>query len=248
MKKLVINSVSAILFIGLIAICSSSCKKSADATPTKATTLVTDSITQGKYTLIFENKDTVYQRQGDSSRKALEKTFFTVYPKITAYFNPAAPAKVHIIIDPTYSEPGDIAYTSNETIVLNPGWVLQNQKDVDVITHESTHVAQQYKSGGYTPAWLVEGIAEYSRNKFGVNNAAVGWYISDYSTNQQYTDGYTTVARFLLWSEAKYKPGIAQAMDQQLRNGTYSDTDSWTAITGSTFLQLWNAYVLNPYY
>lgn len=234
--------------IASVVILGTSCKKSAQVVPAKNVTPVTDSITQGQYTLIFKNKDTIYQQKGDSSRKALERTFFIVYPKITAYFNPSAPRKVTVIIDPTYNEPGDIAYTSNTTIVLNPAWVLQNQQDVDVITHESTHVAQQYSSGGYVPGWLVEGIAEYSRNKFGVNNAAVGWYIPDYADGDKYTDGYTTVARFILWAEAKYKPGIAQILDKQLRAGTYSDTDSWVTLTGSTFGQLWSAYVLNPYY
>lgn len=248
MKKSILSPLMASLFIASVVILGTSCKKSAQVAPTKNVTLVTDSITQGQYTLVFKNRDTTYQQEGDNSRKALEKTFFIVYPKITAYFNPSAPQKVTVIIDPTYNEPGDIAYTSNKTIVLNPSWVLQNQDDVDVITHESTHVAQQYNSGGYVPSWLVEGIAEYSRNKFGVNNAAVGWYIPDYSEGDKYTDGYTTVARFILWAEAKYKPGIAQTLDKQLRAGTYSDTDSWVALTGSTFSQLWSAYVLNPYY
>lgn len=165
-----------------------------------------------------------------------------------AYFNPDAPKKVTVVIDPTYNEPGDIAFTVNSTITLNPSWVLQNPREVDVLTHESTHVVQQYHSAGYTPAWLVEGIADYSRNKFGVNNAAVGWYISDYAVGDNYTSGYGIVARFLLWAEAKYKPGIAQTLDKQLRAGTYSDTDSWMALTGSTFSQLWSAYVLDPYY
>lgn len=247
MKNVKLTPLMSILMVASIAVFNS-CKKSAQVAPAKSATPVTDSITQGKYTLIFRNKDTTYQLKGDSSRKALEKTFFIVYPQITAYFNPGAPRKVTVTIDPAYNEPGDIAYTIDSAITLNPAWVLQNQKDVDVITHESTHVAQQYHSGGYTPAWLVEGLAEYSRNKFGVNNAAVGWYIPDYSTDEKYTDGYTTVARFILWAEAKYQPGIAQILDKQLRAGTYDDDATWTTLTGSTFSQLWNNYVLDPYY
>lgn len=231
-----------------VAILSTSCKKEAQVEPQKNITLTTDSLTQGQITLVFKNKDTTYQQKGDSSRKALEKAFFIVYPEIMAYFNPDAPKKVTIVVDPAYSEPGDIAATSNATITLNPFWVLQNPHEVDVLTHESTHVVQQYHSAGYTPGWLVEGIADYSRNKFGVNNAAVGWYLSDYATGDNYTSGYGIVARFLLWAEAKYKPGVAQILDKQLRAGTYSDTDSWTALTGSTFNQLWSAYVLDPYY
>jgi hypothetical protein len=248
MKKLIPIQFKALLLIMMMAVCCFSCKKAAQESPVKNVVLVTDSITQGQYTLIFENEDTTYQKKGDDSRKALEKTFFTVYPEITAYFNPNAPHRVVIKIDPSYSEPADVAVTVNATITLNPSWVLQNQADIDVITHESTHVAQQYKSAGYTPTWLVEGLADYSRNKFGVNNAAVGWYIPNYSVGDQYTDGYTTVAGFILWAEAKYQPGIAQTLDKQLRAGTYSDDDSWMALTGSTFSQLWNTYVLNPYY
>lgn len=238
----------ALLIIASVAMLGTSCKKTTEVTPVKKLTLTTDSITHGQYTLIFINRDTLYQQQGDSSRKALEKTFFIVYPEITAYFNPAAPQKTTIIVDPTYNAPGDIAVTSNSTITLNPSWLLQNPREVDVITHESTHVAQQYHSSGYTPTWLVEGLADYSRNKFGVNNAAVGWYIPDYAEGDDYTSGYRVVARFLLWAEAKYQPGIAQTLDKELRAGTYSDTDSWMALTGSTFSQLWSAYTLNPYY
>lgn len=248
MKKLILTRFNALMLLIVMAACGFSCKKTAEVTPVKPVTLTRDSITQGQYTLIFDNKDTTYQKQGDSSRKALEKTFFIVYPKITAYFNPDAPRRVMIKIDPTYNAPGNIAYTSNATIVLNPAWVLQNQKDVDVITHESTHVAQQYNGGGYVPGWLVEGIADYSRNKFGVSNAAVGWYIPDYAVGDNYTDGYSTVARFMLWTEAKYHPNVAQTMDKELRAGTYSDDNSWTALTGSTFGQLWSVYILNPYY
>ena len=238
----------AVLFMASTLLLGASCKKDTQASPAKNLTLTTDSITQGQVTLIFKNRDTAYQQKGDSSRKALERTFFIVYTEIMAYFNPDAPKKVTIIVDPAYNAPGDIAATSDNTVTLNPSWVLQNPREVDVLTHELTHVAQQYHSGGYTPGWLVEGIADYSRNKFGINNAAVGWHISDYAVGDNYTSGYSIVARFLLWAEAKYKPGIAQTLDKQLRAGTYSDTDSWMALTGSTFSQLWSAYVLNPYY
>ena len=238
------KNIQALLFI-IIAICSFSCKKSNDAAPVKQVKLVRDSITQKGYTLIFVNKDTTYQIKGESSRKALENIFFIVYPEITAYWNPAAPKRVTIIIDPAYD---GVAYTIRDSVTLSSTWVLSNQNDVNVITHETTHVAQQYFSPNYTPVWLVEGIAEYSRNKFGIDNAAVGWYIPDYSQDQKYTDGYTTVARFILWAEAKYKPGIALALDKDLRAGTYSDDTSWEDLTGLTFSQLWNMYVQNPYY
>lgn len=240
-----LKNVHALLFLFAIIVYSFSCKKSNEAAPVKQVKLTRDSITQNGYTLIFINKDTTYQLQGDSSRKALEKIFFIVYPEITAYWNPDAPKRVTLTIDPTYD---GVAYTIGNAVTISSVWVLKNQKDVNVVTHEVTHVAQQYNSAGYTPAWLVEGIAEYSRNKFGVDNAAVGWYIPDYSQDQKYTDGYTTVARFLLWAEAKYKPGIALALDKELRAGTYSDDASWEEQTGLPFSTLWNMYVENPYY
>lgn len=237
--------------LALISICAFSCKKNTEISPVnKQVKLTTDSITQNGLTLIFINKDTAYEENGGASRKALENIFFNVYPNICAYFNPDAPRKVTFIIDPTYEDPGDIAvtYFQSSTVHYNPQWVLQNPTDLNVVTHESTHVCQDYINGGYTPSWLIEGLAEYSRNKFGIDNAAVGWYIPDYSENQKYTDGYTTVARFILWAEAKYKPGIAQALDKELRAGTYSNDTSWEDLTGLTFGQLWSLYVQNPYY
>ena len=232
------------LFAVIAAFCYS-CKKSAAvnpvSTPVKPTT---DIITKNGLTLFFINRDTTYEKDGGASRSGLENTFFIVYPEIKAYFNPQAPDTVHILIDPAYT---GIAYTLSDTIHVNPVWMLANQKDLNMITHESTHVVQNYTKPN-DAGWLVEGLAEYSRNKFGIDNAAVGWYIPDYSSDQKYTDGYTTVARFILWAEATYKRPMAQALDKALRDGTYSDDATWTALTGSTFNQLWDAYVINPYY
>jgi len=59
------------------------------------------------------------------------------------------------------------------------------------------HIVQDYgQSTG--PGWLTEGIADYARYKFGVNNPAAKWALPAYKSTQKYTDAYRVTARFLV--------------------------------------------------
>lgn len=234
------------LLLVVIATGSLSCKKTSVAPVKKQITLVNDSITQNGLTLIFINQDTTFQLKGDSLRKAYEKTFFIVYPKIMAYFNPDAPHKVTFKMDPGFD---GIAGTveSIASTSFDPSNALAHPNDLNVITHEMTHVVQQYPSDNGAP-WLTEGLADYSKNKFGVPYGFDGWYIPDYKVGDMYTTGYTVVARFILWAEAKYNRPMAQILDKAMRDGTYNNDFTWQELTGSTFDQLWNSYILNPYF
>jgi hypothetical protein len=203
----------------------------------------TDTITRNGFTLKFINNSADFAKWGPSVKDAYIETFFTVYPQIVAYFNPKAPHTATIKIDTAYD---GIAFcdTKTATITFDPGYSLGNPGDWNVITHESTHIVQQYIDVD-VPAWMIEGIADYSRVKFGVHDYA-GWELGDYSPSQKYTDGYSTVARFLYWAEAKYRPGIAQEVDKEMRAGTYSNTTTWVNLTGSDFFQLWDLYTQDP--
>lgn len=242
MFKLIKIGTLPLLLIMIIG--SFSCKKSAVSPSKKQIVLVNDSITQNGLTLIFINKDTTFQLNGDNVRKAYEKTFFIVYPEIMAYFNPDAPKKVTFVIDPTYD---GIAATSNATTYFNPGYSLSNPTDLNVIAHEVTHIVQQYTHAG-EPGWITEGLADYSKEKFGVPYGFDGWYIPDYQVGDKYTTGYSVIARFIQWAEAKYGRPMAQEIDKEMRAGTYDNDATWQALTGSTFDQLWDTYTLNPYF
>jgi hypothetical protein len=91
--------------------------------------------------------------------------FFTIYPKEIAYFNnPNSPKTVYWDFDPTYT---GVAYTYSGHTVFGVNYFNANPSDVDVVTHESDHIVQAYGNNN-VPGWLVEGIADYARFKFGV--------------------------------------------------------------------------------
>lgn len=101
------------------------------------------------------------------------------------------------------------------------------------------HIVQDYQ--GFGPVWLTEGIADYVRYKFGVNNEASGWWLPDYNRNQRYDQGYGVTARFLLWLEKTKKTGIVAKLNEDLREHTFTDA-TWTTEFGKTLDELWEAY------
>jgi len=171
----------------------------------------------------------------------MAETFFSVYPRLAADFNPDAARTVTFTIDPAYD---GVAATWNDAIVYNPAWFDQHPGDIDVVTHELMHVVQAYK-GDDTPGWLVEGIADYVRARYGVDNPGAGWTMPEPKPEHQATTGYRVTARFLAWLETHGHAGIVRTLDGQLRDRTWSDA-SWVALTGQPLDALWAAYVADP--
>jgi hypothetical protein len=204
-------------------------------------------------TTVFAQKTTVYNQKGykltfinyDATFDATEqdrlvKTFYTVYPELAKAYNKNTLKEVTMVIDTTYD---GVAATDNGRVVINYKWLHKHPEDIDVVTHEVMHIVQDYK--GYGPGWLTEGIADYARYKFGVNNDAAGWKLPDYKSTQNYDNAYRITARFLVWIEAKVKPGIVKTLDKQMRDHTLTD-DTWKTLTGKTVDELWKDYSQNP--
>lgn len=189
-------------------------------------------------TLIFINK---YPDFNKTMQERLIHVFFKVYPKEMKRFNPAAVSKVTFIIDPSYK---GVAATSGATVHFNPQWFKQHPEDIDVVTHEVMHIVQAYHFG-HTPGWLVEGIADYVRYIYGINNKKAGWAMPDYSSKQSYENSYRITARFLAWVNKKIDKSIVVKLDAALRNGTYKKS-IWKKLTGKTIEQLWHSYSQNP--
>jgi hypothetical protein len=171
----------------------------------------------------------------------LVKTFYTVYPELAKEYNPATLKDVKMVVDTSYK---GVAATADGKVTIASSWLHKRPEDIDVVTHEVMHIVQDYgESVG--PGWLTEGIADYARNQFGVNNAAAKWILPEYKATQNYDNAYRITARFLVWIEKKVKPGIVKELDSQMRKHTYTD-NAWKQQTGKTVDELWKEYAANP--
>lgn len=190
-----------------------------------------------------------YQDQSGSTvaevRDRIIATFFAAYPRERADFHPGAPDRVRIVMDPSYD---GVAYVGEKeksaTITINPRWLVKHPNDTDLVTHEAMHIVQGYP--GYAseqaPSWLVEGIADYARDVYGVDNAAGGWALPTQVKPEHKADtGYRVTGAFLKWSEAAH-PGLVKALDSALRQGQYTPS-LWKQQTGNDLPALWDAYV-----
>ena len=196
-----------------------------------------ETVTRNGYTLVFCNRQADFDT---ATRRRLIEAFFTVYPVEARRFNRHSARKVVFIIDPGYD---GVAATSGDSTYYNPRWLKSHPEDIDVVTHEVMHIVQAYRHP--VPGWLTEGIADYARYSYGVNNQAGGWKLPDFKPGQRYTDAYRVTARFLVWLEKNGHPGIVDGLDKAARAGTYSPM-LWVDLAGKTVDELWQDYTLHP--
>lgn len=190
------------------------------------------------YTLIFKNNDANFD---PVLQKRMIETFFKVYPVLANDFNTNTDKTVTFHIDTAYK---GVAATGGGRIVYNPEWFRKHPGDIDVVTHEVMHVVQNYGRGG-GPGWLTEGIADYVRYKYGVDNPGAKWALPAFKQEHSYKNAYRITARFLNWLEINGNKGIVAKLDSAMRNHTYKET-IWTDLTGKTIDELWTAYAANP--
>ena len=154
------------------------------------------------YQLTFTNYDATLDT---AEQQRLINTFFIVYPELAKAYNKKTLKEVKMVIDTTYK---GVAETDNGKVTISSAWLHKRPEDIDVVTHEVMHIVQDYgESTG--PGWLTEGIADYARYKFGINNPAAKWALPDYKPTQKYTDAYRITARFLVWIEAEGETGYS---------------------------------------
>lgn len=192
--------------------------------------------TKNGLTLTLNNKSTTFDTL--VLRQRLVNTFFSVYPVLLSTFNPDATKHVVFNVDSAYD---GVAYASRGQITFNPAWFVKHPDDIDVVTHETMHLVQAYT--GRSPGWLTEGIADYVRFKFGVEN--IGWALPAFKETQKYTDAYRVTARFLAWLEAHVHQGIVVELNTALRTKTYTQ-NTWTDLTKKTLDELWADYAKDP--
>jgi len=195
-------------------------------------------ITHGKYTLHISGNAENFSPQ---LQQKLIDVFFIVYPKLAKEYNHKTLKKVEFFIDTSYH---GVAATNNGRVVFSETYMTRHPADIDVVTHEVMHIVQDY-GNSVGPGWLTEGIADFARNKFGVNNAAANWSLPAYKPGQHYTNSYRITARFLVWLEKNVKKDIVKKLDKTLRQHTYTD-DTWVKLAGKNLDTLWEDYTKDP--
>lgn len=190
------------------------------------------------YSLTFISKD---PNLDPNVRKNLISTYFEIYPTLVKTFNDKSTHDVLFVVDTAYKA---VAEASGNRILFSAGYMKAHPTDIDVVTHETMHIVQGY---GYSagPVWLTEGIADYVRYKYGVDNVGSKWSLPAYNEKQSYTNSYRITARFFAWLEQNVKPGLIATLDQQLRAHQYT-AQSWETLTGKTLDQLWADYGKEP--
>lgn len=201
-----------------------------------------DTVKKDDYQLVFINKNSDFNPE---VRKNLIDTYFEVYPKLVSTFNDKVTHNVIFITDTAYA---GVAECSGNRILFSTKYMNKNPFDIDIVTHEGFHIVQAY-GGGAGPSWLTEGIADFIRYKYGVDNVGSKWALPnpkfDGPRPQKYTDSYRVTARFFEWIDQKVKPGMMIQMDKELRNHTYTAA-TWAQLSGKTVDELWDAYTKEP--
>jgi hypothetical protein len=203
-----------------------------------------ETIQKDGLTLNFSSNDVSFD---PGLKKRMIETFFKVYPLLKKEYNESAATVVDFEVDTAYK---GVAATGGGRIVFSPEYFRSYPGDVDVVTHEVMHVVQNYgenrqpgrKDG---PGWLTEGIADYVRYKFGVDNPGAGWTLPEFKKTQSYTNSYRITARFLAWLESHGNKGLVRKLDASLRAQTFTDK-IWKKETGKTLDEQWKAYAENP--
>ncbi|RDC54519.1 secretory protein [Pedobacter chinensis] len=197
-----------------------------------------ETIKRKGYTLTFESN---FNELDPQLKKRLIETFFVVYPKLSKEYNPNTLKTVKFFIDTAYK---GVAATSNGIVTYSSLWMVKHPEDIDVVTHEVMHIVQDY-GNSVGPGWLTEGIADYARYKFGVDNPGAKWALPPLKPEHHYKNSYRITARFFAWIEKNVKQGTIKAVDASLRDHTYKP-EIWTKLTGKDLDGLWADYVNNP--
>lgn len=186
------------------------------------------------YSITFD----VSEHESDEFVKPLAIQFFVAYPQMIERFNPNPYRDVVVIFTKHLLVPGG---SGAFAIALSSRWLKQNPNDLDVFTHELFHIVQAYPGWSNEQQWIVEGLADYARYKYGRYDQIIGtWRLGSYSPQDHYTNGYIPTARFFLWLEQR-KFSLVN-LNSALRSRIYSPV-FWQNETKKDIEELWEEYV-----
>ncbi|CAF0937673.1 unnamed protein product [Adineta steineri] len=198
------------------------------------------------FTLTIINKA---QDFGQEIEQRIFDTFNKVYPKMRERFNKEATKNVTLIVD---SELNETAHTSlfychyfsvNETIKIHSAYFKETPLDTDTITHELMHVLQS-SYPNFELRWLIEGLADYARWKYGCDTHQEK--LTNFESKHNYTDSYKVTARFLVWLETKVNDKVVDRLNEGLQKNQYQNGTLWKEITQKSVDDLWSEYTKNP--
>lgn len=170
-------------------------------------------------------------------------TFYVAYPKLAAAYNPSTQTTVSLTFVEGTNLPGAGWVTGGE-MFFDKAHVINNPLGSDMMIHEAMHIVQAGYSG-IVPGWIIEGTADFVRDKYGTNPDGVWSIPAAYAYGQHYVNGYGDAASFFKWIDAHYRVGqspVAEALDDVMRAGSYSEAQTWPALTGRGLEALWVEY------
>ena len=199
--------------------------------------------------LEFPSREQAKLRKSGFTAKAAISNFNTVYSTLSEMWNYGKINTVKYTINTEKSGVADTrgAGTNTDLITVYSAYSdTASQSQIDCLTHELTHVAQEGYNTGYggedtddNGSWIVEGMTDYSRYVFG--EYPDGFALPAYSKSQSYTDSYRVTARFFVWIEENICPTFAEQMNDALRTERYAST-LFDRITGYGLKELWAMY------
>ena len=110
------------------------------------------------------------------------------------------------------------ASCSGTTITLHEQWFADHPDDAGAVVHELSHAYLRRRRARPHTSWLVEGIADLTRNRLGLDTS---WSFAHYEPGRA-TAGYQTSAHFLAWVEAS-SPGTIATLAHRLRRDAYAE-------------------------
>lgn len=187
------------------------------------------------YLTIVDSKNEL----NETVKANIKNVFCKQFVAICKEYNNGKVVPVTVRVDSTYN---GVAYTNGTEVVVSSNYLNDNPEDYDCITHELVHVAQGYGSEGI-PSWVTEGIADYGRYQFGLNNQVAKWGLGYYSGwYGNVLSGYQGTASFLRFVVQNYNEDAVKLLNQYCKEQKYNHF-VWKKITGKTFAQLYGDYM-----
>ena len=172
-----------------------------------------------------------------------------VADKMEKLFQKHYPAMIELLKGPDQKVPVEVslhfkknlrvpAMTAGPKMTFSVEWFQKHPDDLGVIIHELTHTLQAYPNPN--PWWVTEGLADYVRGKFNVDDPKV-WSLPRLRHTNKFDEGYRVTAAFLFWIEKTYpKSDIARELNAAMKAKKYSE-EIWKKQTGKTLAELWQA-------